>query len=59
MLQRPWLPGLLSGVFLGVITIPRGPFPLWQWAIFFGFVPLWSYWLRERDTKRIVLAGWV
>lgn len=59
MNHRPWLPGLLSGALLGVTTIAHGPFPYWQWAIFFGFVPLWSYWLREDCLRRIVLSGWI
>jgi apolipoprotein N-acyltransferase len=59
MKKNPWLPGLLSGILLALTTIARGPFPFLQWAIFFGFVPLWNYWLGESSLKRIAVSGWV
>jgi len=33
------------------------PFP--PWALFFCFVPLWLFWLRESSWKRILLGGWI
>jgi apolipoprotein N-acyltransferase len=59
MKSNPWLPGLLSGIFLGVTTLVHGPVGYGPWAVFFGFVPLWTYWLNEPNANRVVLSGWV
>jgi apolipoprotein N-acyltransferase len=56
--KRAWLPGLLSGLLLGITTIGHGPFYHVHWAIFFGFVPLWAFWLRGASPKEILLSGW-
>lgn len=44
---------LLSGILLGTSYIPFPP-----WALLFGFVPLWSFWLREESPKRVLWGGW-
>ena len=33
------------------------PFP--PWALFFCLVPLWSFWLSTRSTKKILITGWI
>jgi len=45
---------VLSGIFAGTSCIPFPP-----WALFFCFVPLWLFWLRETSWKRILVGGWV
>ena len=53
------LPGLLSGLLLGITTIGHGPvYPL-HWALFFGFVPLWVYWLRAPGARAVLFSGWI
>lgn len=49
----------LSGFLLGITTIGNGPVYHLHWAIFFGFVPLWAAWLRERSARAVFLSGWV
>jgi len=50
--------GYLLPVFTGVLAGTSNlPFP--PWALFFCFVPLWLFWLRESSWKRILLGGWV
>ncbi len=59
-MKRMLFPALLSGVLLGITTIGNGPFYHAHWAIFFGFVPLWAFWLgKERlGAKAIFFSGW-
>ncbi|HSL92264.1 MAG TPA: apolipoprotein N-acyltransferase [Candidatus Limnocylindrales bacterium] len=45
---------LFSGILAGTSYIPFPP-----WALFFCFVPLWRFWLRETSWKRILIGGWV
>ena len=45
---------VLSGILLGTSYIPFPP-----WALLFGFVPLWLFWLRESSWKRVFFAGWL
>jgi apolipoprotein N-acyltransferase len=45
---------LLSGLFLGTSNIPFPP-----WALFFCFVPLWLFWLRESSVRKILWGGWL
>jgi apolipoprotein N-acyltransferase len=52
-------PPIASGILLGLTTIGNGPFEHAHWATFFGFVPLWSYWLKEKSAKKIFLSGWL
>jgi apolipoprotein N-acyltransferase len=53
------LPGIVSGLLLGITTIGHGPvYPL-HWALFIGFVPLWSYWLRGPGTRAVLFSGWI
>lgn len=51
--------GTSSGALLGLAFWPFGPFPHWQWAVFFGFVPLWSFWLRAGSAREIFWSGWL
>jgi apolipoprotein N-acyltransferase len=43
-----------AGILLATSYIPFPP-----WALFFGLVPLWIVWLREKSVRRIALAGWL
>ena len=43
---------LLSGLFLGTSNLPFPP-----WALFFCFVPLWLFWLREGSVRKILWGG--
>ncbi|MGZ9197084.1 MAG: apolipoprotein N-acyltransferase [Candidatus Deferrimicrobiaceae bacterium] len=45
---------LLSGLFLGTSNIPFPP-----WALFFCFVPLWLFWLREGSIRKILWGSWL
>ena len=46
---------LLSGVLIGTSYIPFPP-----WALFFCFVPLWYFCLKnQHQLKHLLLAGWV
>jgi apolipoprotein N-acyltransferase len=45
---------LLSGLFIGTSYIPFPP-----WALFFCFVPLWLFWLREGAIRKILWGGWL
>lgn len=49
---RDWLLPALSGIFIGTSYIPFPP-----WASLFCFVPLWMFWSRQRDWRRVVLGG--
>jgi apolipoprotein N-acyltransferase len=59
MKTRPWLPGLASGLMLGLTSIAHGPLGHFQPLIFVGWLPLWLYARGESCTRRIVLAGWL
>ena len=48
-----WLP-ILSGILIGTSYIPFPP-----WASLFCFVPLWLFWFRQKELKKVVLGGWV
>jgi apolipoprotein N-acyltransferase len=50
----PHLLPILSGVLVGISYIPFPP-----WALYFCFVPLWLFWIREDSWKRILLGGWI
>ncbi len=50
----PYLLPILSGILAGTSYIPFPP-----WALFFCFVPLWLFWLREDSWKTILLGGWI
>ncbi|HEU5361362.1 MAG TPA: apolipoprotein N-acyltransferase [Candidatus Deferrimicrobiaceae bacterium] len=45
---------ILSGILAGTSYIPFPP-----WALFFCFVPLWLFWLRETSWKRVFFGGWI
>ncbi len=45
---------ILSGILVGTSYIPFPP-----WALFFCFVPLWLFWLREGSWKRVLFGGWL
>ncbi len=45
---------ILSGLLIGTSYIPFPP-----WALFFCFIPLWSFWIRESSFKKIFLGGWI
>jgi apolipoprotein N-acyltransferase len=45
---------VFSGILAGTSYIPFPP-----WALFFCFVPLWLFWLRESSWKRILFGGWI
>jgi apolipoprotein N-acyltransferase len=45
---------VFSGILAGTSYVPFPP-----WALFFCFVPLWLFWLRESSWKRILLGGWI
>ncbi len=47
-------PALLTGVFIGFSYIPFPP-----WASLFAFVPLWWLWLRAKNWRQVVIAGWL
>ncbi|MGZ3721783.1 MAG: apolipoprotein N-acyltransferase [Bdellovibrionales bacterium] len=51
-LKQASLP-ILTGLLIGTSYIPFPP-----WAIFFCFVPLWIFWLKENSYKRIFWSGW-
>jgi apolipoprotein N-acyltransferase len=51
-------PGYLLPVFSGILAgTSYIPFP--PWGLFFCFVPLWLFWLRETSWKKILLGGWI
>jgi len=49
---------IASGILIGTSYIPFPP-----WAVFFCFVPLWSYWHRlidrDKNIKKIFWSGWL
>ncbi|MCI0654975.1 MAG: apolipoprotein N-acyltransferase, partial [Methylococcaceae bacterium] len=49
-----WLLPVLSGILIGTSYIPFPP-----WALFFCFVPLWIFWMRQNDFRRIFWGGWI
>jgi apolipoprotein N-acyltransferase len=51
---KMWLLPVLSGILIGVSYIPFPP-----WAALFCFVPLWNFWMRQNDFRRIFLGGWI
>ena len=52
-LSNYWLP-ILSGILIGTSYIPFPP-----WAIYFCFIPIWLFWLRNPSFKKIFLSGWI
>ena len=50
----PYSLPILSGILIGTSYIPFPP-----WAIFFCQVPLWLFWLRESDWKKVFIGGWI
>jgi apolipoprotein N-acyltransferase len=50
----PYLLPLLSGFLVGTSYIPFPP-----WALFFCYVPLWLFWIREGSVRRILCGGWL
>ncbi len=48
------LPSIVTGILIGTSYIPFPP-----WAIFFCFIPLWNYWLKQNDGKKVFIAGWI
>jgi len=58
-MKRAIFPAVLSGLLLGVTTIGNGPFFHAHWAIFFGFVPLWAYWQKEKSARILFFSGWL
>ena len=45
---------LLTGLLIGTSYIPFPP-----WALLFCHVPLWTFWLREGSTRRVLWGGWL
>lgn len=52
-LQFYFLP-LLSGVLIGTSYIPFPP-----WAVFFCYVPLWIFALKQKKIKYLVIGAWL
>ena len=48
-----WGP-ILSGILIGTSYIPFPP-----WAIFFCFVPLWQFALKQESLKSLLIGGWI
>ncbi len=46
--------GALSGFLIGTSYMPFPP-----WAIFFCYVPLWHFTLKQKRLKPLLIAGWV
>ncbi|TAL45822.1 MAG: apolipoprotein N-acyltransferase [Methylovulum sp.] len=51
-LCKPWWLPVLSGLFIGTSYIPFPP-----WASLFCFVPLWLFWNRQDDVKKVFIGG--
>ncbi len=52
---RDYLLGpLLSGVLIGTSYIPFPP-----WAVFFCYVPLWFFALKQEKLKPLITGGWI
>lgn len=49
---KTWQLPILSGIFIGTSYIPFPP-----WASLFCFVPLWLFWSRQSELKRVFLGG--
>ncbi|MGH8557497.1 MAG: apolipoprotein N-acyltransferase [Methylococcales bacterium] len=49
-----WLLPVLSGMLIGTSYIPFPP-----WALLFCFVPLWIFWMRQNNFRRIFWGGWI
>jgi len=45
---------LLTGILMGTSYIPFPP-----WALLFCHVPLWLFWLREGDLRKVLWGGWL
>ncbi|MDZ4661987.1 MAG: apolipoprotein N-acyltransferase [Pseudomonadota bacterium] len=45
---------ILTGILIGTSFIPFYP-----WAIFFAWIPLWTYWLENPTPKKVFFSGWV
>ncbi len=45
---------ILSGILMGTSFIPFPP-----WAIFFCYLPLWSFALKHNRLKHILIGGWL
>lgn len=56
---RLWIGAVATGLLVGGTMIPSESARLAHAAIFFCFLPLWSYWLSEQKASRIFFAGWV
>ena len=52
-LQFYFLP-LLSGVLIGTNYIPFPP-----WALFFCYIPLWLFALRQKKLKTLLIGAWL
>ena len=52
-LQFYFLP-LLSGVLIGTSYIPFPP-----WALFFCYIPLWLFALKQKKLKTILIGSWL
>ena len=52
---RDYLLGpLLSGVLIGTSYIPFPP-----WAVFFCYVPLWRFALKQEKLKPLITGSWI
>ncbi len=47
-------PALITGALIGFSYIPFPP-----WASLFAFVPLWSFWLRAKNWRQVLIGGWL
>lgn len=45
---------ILSGILIGTSYIPSYPL-----AVFWSFVPLWLYWMKNFQPRKVFLAGWI
>jgi apolipoprotein N-acyltransferase len=52
-LKPPYLAAILSGILIGTSYIPFPP-----WALFFMYLPLWFYLVRETSWSRVFWTSW-
>lgn len=45
---------ILSGLFIGTSYIPFYP-----WALLFAYAPLFIFWSREANIKKVFIGGWL